>query len=74
MPKESASKIETNVGLFIDFVSATMDVLRDKAVLFEAVCRLITIGGYAILNKIVDRVYVDEQAEEPKLVEEPEIS
>jgi hypothetical protein len=72
MAKRNVSEIETGAGFFMGFVSATMDVVRDKAYPFAAIYRLATAGGRTTLVKIVDLAYADWQAEQPKPVEQPE--
>jgi len=69
MAKRNVSEIETGAGFFMGFVNATMDVVREKAVPFAAIYRLVTAGGRTTLVKIVDLAYADWQAEQPKLVE-----
>jgi len=70
MAKRNVSEIETGVGFFMGFVSATMDVVREKAYPFAAIYRLATAGGRTTLVKIVDLAYADWQAEQPKPIDE----
>ena len=70
MAKRNVSEIETGAGFFMGFVSATMDVVREKAYPFAAIYRLATAGGRTTLVKIVDLAYADWQAEQPKPVDE----
>ena len=70
MTKRNVSEIETGAGFFMGFVSATMDVVREKAYPFAAIYRLATAGGRTTLVKIVDLAYADWQAEQPKPVDE----
>jgi len=70
MAKRNVSEIETGAGFFMGFVSATMDVVREKAYPFAAIYRLATAGGRTTLVKIVDLAYTDWQAEQPKPVEQ----
>ncbi|MFH1621226.1 MAG: hypothetical protein ABIB04_04030 [Patescibacteria group bacterium] len=72
MAKRNVSEIETGAGFFMGFVSATMDVVREKAYPFAAIYRLATAGGRTTLVKIVDLAYTDWQAEQPKPIEQPE--
>ncbi|MBU0540489.1 hypothetical protein KKF59_01735 [Patescibacteria group bacterium] len=70
MAKRNVSEIETGAGYFMGFVSATMDVVREKTVPFAAIYRLATAGGRTTLGKIVDLAYADWLEEQPKPVEQ----
>ena len=70
MAKRKVSAIETGAGYLLGFVSAMMDVVREKAYPFAAIYRLATAGGRTTLVKIVDLAYADWQAEQPKPVDE----
>ena len=66
MAKRNVSEIETGAGFFMGFVSATMDVVREKAYPFAAIYRLATAGGRTTLVKIVELAHADWLAEQPQ--------
>lgn len=69
MAKKDVSSIEKGAGYFLGFITALMNVARQKFVPFEAIYRLGTEGGYATVVKIVDLAHTDWLAEQPKPVE-----
>lgn len=72
MAKRNVSEIESGAGFFMGFVTAMMDVVREKGTPFTTIHRLATAGGRTTLIKIVELAYADWQAEQPKPVEQPE--
>ncbi|MDO8584056.1 MAG: hypothetical protein Q7R83_02650 [bacterium] len=66
MAKKDVSSIERGAGYFLGFITALMNVVRQKSIPFEAIYRLGTEGGYGTVGKIVDLAYADWQAEQPK--------
>ncbi|MEK7545923.1 MAG: hypothetical protein AAB554_02490 [Patescibacteria group bacterium] len=70
MAKRNVSEIETGVGYFMGFATGLMDVVREKAVPFAAIYRLVTAGGRTTLGKIADLAYADWLAEQSKPVQQ----
>ena len=72
MTKPNVSEIERGARFFMRFVSATMDVARERVVPFAVIERLTTAGGRATLDKMVELAYVDWVAEQSKPAPQPE--